>query len=294
MSPSIRNDRIEVAPLTAQKDALSPVMTLSDLQRDLDPAGCLPFENRLLASTCESTNDLGKRLGETVSGGHDRHKKSSNQPWLVVALEQSRGKGRLGKKWSSPAGGIYVSIVLPEYPTVDLYSLPVLTGVGLCKGLDKLLSVPCRLKWPNDLLVENRKIGGILIETVARRAAQCHAVIGFGVNYRTAPEDSSYPATSIISESIDQPSLPEAMRTLVLSVSEELRRSSDLRYAVDAAHQFSTHRIGDEMTCRTSDGTVSGRFLGFDSRGFLRLRAGGSERIVSGAEMVSTQSEAPE
>jgi BirA family biotin operon repressor/biotin-[acetyl-CoA-carboxylase] ligase len=294
MSPSIRNDRIEAAPLKAQDDALSQVMTLTDLLRDLDPAGCLPFENRLFASTCESTNDLGKRLGATASSSHDRHPESSKQPWLIIALEQSQGKGRMGKKWTSPAGGIYVSIVLPGYPTADLHSLPVLTGVGLCKGLDKLLAMPCKLKWPNDLLVENRKIGGVLIETVASGAAECHAVIGFGVNYQTAPEDSSYPATSILSESTERPSLPEAMRTLVLAVNEELRRSSDLKYAVDAAHQFSAHRIGDEMTCRTGDGTVSGRFDGFDSRGFLRLRANGTERIVSGAEIVSTRSKPPE
>ena len=294
MSLSVKNDRIKVAPRLAQRDGLCQVMTLSDLLRDLDPSNCLPFENRLLTSTCQSTNDLGKRFGGIGASGEDRRAQPSKQPWLIVALEQSRGKGRLGKKWSSPAGGIYVSIVLPDYPTADLYSLPALTGVGLCKGLDTLVSSPCKLKWPNDLLVGKRKIGGILIETTARSANNCHVVIGFGVNYQKAPEHSTYPATSIVLESVDPPTLPEATRTLVLAVSDELRRSSDLAYAVNAVHQYSAHQIGDEMTCRTSDGTVFGSFLGFDSRGFLRLKAGGSEQIVSGAEVVSTQSETPE
>ncbi len=294
MSRSAKIDPNEVAPIPARIENSSPIVTLSDLLRDLDPASCLPFENRLLTSICESTNDLGKRLGGNGPIDHGDGTRPIRLPWLIIALEQSRGKGRLGKTWSSPAGGIYVSIVLPDYPTVDLYSLPTLTGVGLCKGLGTLLPKPCKLKWPNDLLIRGRKIGGILIETASRSATSCHAVIGFGVNYRTAPEDSTYPATSIVSESFDPPSLPEAIRALILAVSDELQRSSEPGYAAEAVNRYSAHRIGDEMTCRTSDGTVSGRFLGFDSRGFLRLKAGGSEQILTGAEVVFSQSETPE
>lgn len=177
--------------------------------------------------------------------------------------------------------------MLPAFPTRNILSLPLLTGVGLCRGLETMVSAQCKLKWPNDVLVGGAKIAGVLIETVARSNEICHAVIGFGVNYRVAPENTRYPTTAIALKSADPPSLPVAARSLVAAVSDELTRSDDLHYAVESFKKLSVHSFGDQMTCKTTDGTVSGRFIGFDSRGFLRLEDDHSELVVSGAELVS-------
>jgi biotin-[acetyl-CoA-carboxylase] ligase BirA-like protein len=257
-------------------------MSLADLLRKFDPSRSLPYKNRILATSCESTNDLGKLIARS-----SRDPKASTEPWLLVALEQTKGKGRLGNDWHSPAGGIYVSIVLPAFPTEDILSLPLLTGVGICQSLETMISAPCKLKWPNDVLVGGEKIAGVLIETVARSKDFCHVVIGFGVNYGLAPESARYPTTSIAVKSADPPSLPATARSLVSAVSDELTRSDDLRYAVESLKRLSIHTVGDHLTCRTTDGSVIGRFIGFDSRGFLRLEYDHSELIVSSAELVS-------
>ncbi len=78
------------------------------------------------------------------------------RPLLVLALEQTGGRGRLGRELVEPAraSGVYATRVLGVDDPEALQTLPLLVGIGLCRALDPLLPVPCRLKWPNDLLVE--------------------------------------------------------------------------------------------------------------------------------------------
>ena len=115
-----------------------------------------------------STNDLARDL---AAGG-------AKEGTAVLALEQSRGRGRLGRGWVSPPGGLYLSVVLR--PALPPERWPLI-GLALSLGAAAAAAVhgraPVRLKWPNDLLLDGRKVGGILVEAVGDAA-----VCGIGLN----------------------------------------------------------------------------------------------------------------
>ena len=266
-------------------------MSFSELLREVDPERSLPFENRLYANICGSTNEIGKRIG--AAGARELENENSEaflwrstHPWLIVALEQAEGRGRLGNRWQSPRGGIYVSIVVPAFPTRHVHNLPQLAGVGLCKGVEAVSGRRCTLKWPNDLQIGAKKVGGILIEVVARNSEIGYAVIGFGVNFLSAPRDIPYPTTAIAEEARSELQYSVALRTLVSALCQELDRCNDSGYAMRSYASCSAHRVGETMTCRMMNGSVTGTFLGFDTRGFLRLQVEGSEQVLAATEIV--------
>lgn len=139
----------------------------------------------------ESTNDTAKELlGDKAQEGT-----------VVVAGRQVAGRGRHGRAWFSPPGGLYCSIVLqPEEAWVPLLTLA--SGMPVVKAL-RHWSVLATLKWPNDVVVRGRKIGGILCEGVYRRD-RFWAVVGIGVNTNVAldrlPEDVRAAAASLKAE----------------------------------------------------------------------------------------------
>src|SRR5450759_4210168 len=108
---------------------------------------------------------------------------------VVLAAQQTNGRGRLGRAWSSPAGGVYASVVLrPSVETPEAIVLPLVVGLGVARGLDTL-GVQTLLKWPNDLLcVDGRKVAGVLLEGLSEGWLISWIVAGVGVNVRSAPD----------------------------------------------------------------------------------------------------------
>ena len=227
-------------------------------------------------------------------------------PVLVLALEQSGGRGRQGRSWSSPRGlGVYATLAQPFAKPELLPALPLLVGVGLCRALSPHLPHGCRLKWPNDLLVpaasaapnadrgaststsgaagaaevpRGRKIGGILIEALVHPEDGCVALIGFGVNHGQRPEELPPGATSLLLEtgghlgSGGGIGLAELTWELVAGVERELAHVDDLPYAVAAYRELIIHRPGDWLVCRVGEREIAGAFAGIDDAGRLRLR----------------------
>jgi BirA family biotin operon repressor/biotin-[acetyl-CoA-carboxylase] ligase len=121
-----------------------------------------------------STNDVAKRLAD----------QGASEGAAVLALEQTAGRGRLGRLWASPRGGMYLSVVLRPALASDRWSLlGIAVAVGSASAAESLARAPITLKWPNDLLLETRKVGGILVE-----AAPTFAVAGIGINAAVPPD----------------------------------------------------------------------------------------------------------
>jgi BirA family transcriptional regulator, biotin operon repressor / biotin---[acetyl-CoA-carboxylase] ligase len=148
------------------------------------PAAIERFE-----SVASTSDVLSERARSGASGWH-----------VVLAERQTAGRGRLGRPWVSSAGDLFLSLLLrPADLGSDLLAaLPLLAGVAVSRAADEW-SVPTRLKWPNDVLVEGRKIAGILLES--RRGAMAPAVValGIGVNLRQRgfPAELAERATSV-------------------------------------------------------------------------------------------------
>jgi BirA family biotin operon repressor/biotin-[acetyl-CoA-carboxylase] ligase len=246
-------------------------------------------ENVMILSVVGSTNALARAIAAELQA-----EEIPLHPLIVIAFEQSGGRGRQGRSWSSPAGkGAYATRVVAAEDPALLQTLPLLVGAGLCRALSAHLpaATPCRLKWPNDLVVEvageRRKIGGILIEALVRPGEGSVALIGFGVNLFHAAGEMPETATSLRLLGGDaKASLADLTWDLVEGVEAELAHLGDAAYAVESYRPLSIHRPGERIVCRFGDTVVEGAFAGFDETGRLLLESGGRRIPVAAGEVI--------
>jgi BirA family transcriptional regulator, biotin operon repressor / biotin---[acetyl-CoA-carboxylase] ligase len=166
-------------------------LILSDTQKFqlAEPALSAGFQV-LAFETIGSTNDAAMALAR--AGGPDRC-------WFV-ARSQTSGRGRHGRTWASPPGNLHASLLLVDAVPIELApQLGFVAGVALAHALRALVAEDARLKlkWPNDVLFDGAKLGGILLESAALAAGHSASVIGIGVNCRSYPRDLAYPATAL-------------------------------------------------------------------------------------------------
>jgi biotin-[acetyl-CoA-carboxylase] ligase BirA-like protein len=126
-----------------------------------------------------STNDVAKQLASS----------GMKEGMIVLAESQSRGKGRLGRKWFSPEGGLWFSVILrPRIKPKHALKLTLLGSVATVKTLNKLYEIGAEIKWPNDVLINRKKVCGVLTEASIKETNLSFAVLGFGINANLDPE----------------------------------------------------------------------------------------------------------
>lgn len=129
--------------------------------------------HRIELAACGSTNDEAARLAR--AGAH--------HGTVVIAQAQTAGRGREGRPWASPAGlGLYLSAVLrPPLPLSEVPPLTLAIGVGLCEAI-RATGAPAALKWPNDVLIDGKKLAGVLVEAQSQGPRLEAVIVGIGVN----------------------------------------------------------------------------------------------------------------
>jgi len=257
------------------------VSGVADVARALRTGPETRGSNVIVAASIDSTNAFARRLLDDAWSGGGRCPEA-----VIVALEQTAGRGRQGRTWVSRHGlGVYVTL-LCAVSEAELQTLPLLVAVGLARSLRRM-GCPARLKWPNDLQVDRRKLGGILIESISRESSSAAAIVGFGVNHGHDRSELPTPASTSLRMVLDPlPSLPPVVAALVAGAIVELGHGGDVTYARRAYEELTVHRPGDRLRCRIAHEDLDGVFLGFDERGFLRLAVGGGERRVASGEIV--------
>ncbi|MFZ4300056.1 biotin--[acetyl-CoA-carboxylase] ligase [Streptomyces cinereoruber] len=232
--------------------------------------------------TTGSTNtDLAARAADLPEGA------------VLVAEEQTSGRGRLDRTWTAPArSGIFVSVLLkPDVPAHRWGWLPLLTGVAAATGLAKAAGVDMSLKWPNDLLVsvkgEERKTGGILAE----RAGTDGVVVGLGLNVTLREDELPVPGAGSLlladAVSTDRDTLLRAvLRSLAQWYGEWVRAGGDpaasgLQEAYAAGCATLGRRIRAELP---GERTLEGEAIALDGDGRLVVatEGGGTEAVGAG------------
>jgi len=242
------------------------------------PEGGPVWEPLLLTETA-STNDVAReQASRGVPGG-----------FVVAAARQARGRGRLGRVWESAReAGLYVSILLrPELATRDAGQLTVLGSVAMADAVEAAAGFRPQIKWPNDLVVDGRKLGGLLIETEPTGPRLAWAVIGIGINVNHEQGDFS----------------PEvrAIATSLRLITGRSHRRADLLVAVlrafsnrlvrpfaetREAWEASSLTLGQRVTLTTLRGTRHGQAVGLDPSGALLLRGeSGEVEVVTAGDM---------
>jgi len=241
----------------------------------------------VLAHT-ESTNTLLLERSR-VAGGR---RAGDAQPCLLVAEQQTRGRGRLGRDWQSSIGAsLTFSLALPLAPR-DWSGLSLAVGVALADALDPPAdgaTARIGLKWPNDLWLldapgRGRKLGGILIETVALGQRRI-AVVGVGLNVLPQP----LPATALthgyacLQELDAAAAAPQALARIAVPLVRALQRFQAEGFASFAADFRRRDLLHGQRVTTTAPGLPAGVAAGVDEDGALRVRAGDHvHRIVAG------------
>ncbi len=234
-----------------------------------------------------STNDAAREL---VRAG-------AAHGTVVVAEEQSRGRGTKGRPWHSPRGrGLYASFLLrwdaAGGPGESFPLLPLAAGLAAADAILETAGVEARLKWPNDLVHGRRKLGGILTEGVFRPGAPGHAVVGIGlnVNHEEAdfPADLRTAATSvrlITGRAADIEDLLAGLCRRLESWYNSLIRG-DREGIVRAAEARMAFSPGTGMRATTAGGEIGGTYRGLGPDGRLRLERAGLPESVAFEEIL--------
>lgn len=135
-------------------------------------SSCLPFSLHIFESV-SSTNTI---IWDLLNQGYPPYS-------VVIATQQTAGRGQWGRQWVSPTGGLYVSVAIaPKIEAIASYQLTLATAWGIAFQL-RQCGVDVGIKWPNDLVLNGRKLGGILTETKVNQGQITQAVIGVGINW---------------------------------------------------------------------------------------------------------------
>ncbi len=238
-----------------------------------------PFANRLHHfPTIDSTNTYAleqARLGAPNGS-------------FYLADQQTAGRGRSDHEWHSAASqGIYLSVLFrPDtaqpLPTADLVWLPLMTGLATHHAIREVTALTPDLRWPNDILIESRKVAGILVEAQTESELVSAAVIGIGINLhqQSFPPNLATPATSLDLETGRIVSRQPLLIALLQALHAELAfLSSPQRKAALAAVPHRIAAISTWVSGRRVNvhgpQQVTGVTAGLDTRGFLRLRTNG-------------------
>ncbi|EHS56539.1 biotin--[acetyl-CoA-carboxylase] ligase [Paenibacillus sp. Aloe-11] len=240
-----------------------------------------------------NTESFGQRiviLDSTVSTQQDAMRlaeEGAPEGTVVLAEEQTAGRGRLGRKWFSPRGkGVWMSIVQrPTQPLGFTPQLTLLTGVAVCRAIRRLTGVEAGIKWPNDLLIHGRKVSGILLESATedQRVRYCIAGIGIDVNLNTDdyPEELTQLGTSLKIEAGREIDRTE----LIAAVLEEMEQLCRL-YAEQGFQPIAmlwealSVTINRSVRAHTGQGiVVEGIAVGLDPSGALVVETDQGERI---------------
>ncbi|MQT32865.1 bifunctional biotin--[acetyl-CoA-carboxylase] ligase/biotin operon repressor BirA [Pseudomonas helleri] len=230
----------------------------------------------------ESLDSTNAEALREISGG-------VQAPFVILAEQQSAGRGRRGRKWISPfAENIYYSLVLRiDGGMRQLEGLSLIVGLAVLSSLREFGSRDAGLKWPNDVLVGNKKIAGILLELVGDPADVCHVVIGIGINVNMmVASDVDQSWTSVRLEAGQAINRNELIVALGRNLQGYLIRHEAEGFAAIQAEWESNHLWqGREVTLIAGTHTVDGVVAGVDQQGALRLNVAGQEKVFSGGEL---------
>lgn len=228
----------------------------------------------------DSTNEEARRRALAGERG----------PVWIWALKQTAGRGRRGRAWESPSGNLSCTLLLaPGAPAADAARLSFVAALAARDTVAAFVPEGLvQVKWPNDVLIDGRKVAGILLESSGDGDRQLPwLAVGIGINLKYAPETAIYPATSI---SAHVPGAPAAADALA-----KLAGAWDLHFRVWRASGFGAIRavwlkhavgIGQAVTARLPGETINGIFRGLDDDGALRLALpDGSSRAITAGEV---------
>ena len=245
------------------------------------------FKKSLTTRWWGRTVHLYNKVDSTNLTAMDLAQQGAVEGTVVLADQQLRGRGRGKRSWHSPAGvGIYCSIVLrPRIAPSMAQFITLMTAVSTVKAIALKTGLSTRVKWPNDILINNKKVAGILLESKVSGSKMEYAVIGLGINVNHAstdlPEEIRSAASSLfieLGESVDQNSLIVQIFAEVEELYGRLQRE-DFPMILEQWRNYSS-TLGQQVRIWQKERVTEGIALDVTMEGGLVVRVGSGEQVV--------------
>ena len=244
------------------------------------------------------TNKIGQRVYyfDSIDSTQNQALKMATEPTndgaLIVASKQTGGKGRSGRKWISPKGGIWISIILQPKFDISITTLfPIASALAVSKALEKTMSISPELKWPNDLTLNGKKIAGMLVDVSLESNQIENMVLGVGINFDIEAKKvekllkdtpNFYGVASLNGRKKIKPvELVQAFLAELEKIYESLNSKHTKKIISEWTKRSST--IGKKIEMNTIDETIKGRAVKIDEDGALIVDTGDKlQRVIAG------------
>jgi BirA family transcriptional regulator, biotin operon repressor / biotin---[acetyl-CoA-carboxylase] ligase len=253
--------------LTCRPDLLDADMILSGLKTKWLGRDLRSF------SEVNSTNEIAKSLAPSCQNGT-----------VILAETQTQGRGRLSRHWASPPGGVWMSLILkPEMPLERVYQINMAVSVAVSRAIFSLLGLEAGIKWPNDLMIRERKICGILMEVSAEVGRLDYAIVGLGINANVSmcnfPEE--WMSTSIARELGHEVNRRDLIQRILMDIEEAYEMMGSIEIYEEWRRRSVT--LGRCVRITSNSGTLVGVVEDLNEDGALRLRTeSGRQRVLAG------------
>ncbi|MDD4548155.1 MAG: biotin--[acetyl-CoA-carboxylase] ligase [Syntrophomonadaceae bacterium] len=240
------------------------------------------LKNRLIGnqvislSKVDSTNQVCKQMIKN---------KQISEGAVIVAAEQLNGKGRLGRKWDSPSGGLWFSLLLsPALPVSELPLLSLVFSIAVSHGLSKFTQVPCQIKWPNDVYLDGKKIAGILLELSGELDGIENVIVGIGINVNINPNHLPEIATSLYEHSTPKINLADVLVEVLQEIEKVYNEFLANGFSsLSDRFQSACFHLGKEVQVQQGLKKVCGINIDIDEMGRLVVQtADGIVRVSTG------------
>ena len=210
---------------------------------------------------------------------------------IIISKKQTGGRGRMKRKWKSPVGGIWMSIIIhPKFDISYITLVPIATSLALCIAIEKILKIKPELKWPNDVTLKGKKVAGILVDTSIVSNEIENMVLGIGINFKIKPNEIAntmkktpnfYGVTTLTKK--NEKALPLIQQFLyeLENILQLISSSYIKKITSEWTKRSST--IGRNVSIVTNDGKLNGKAIKIDSDGALIIYRGkNTKRILVG------------
>jgi len=231
-----------------------------------------------------------KSLPSTNTTAKDLYSKGAAHGTVVMAEEQTAGRGRMDRKWfSPPSKNILFSILLkPEMKAENVYALTLALAVSGIEAIKDICNLSAMIKWPNDIYLNNKKLAGILTEFSVRGNRPAYVILGMGMNVNWGPEEETgmlFPSTSLIKETGGPVSRNRLMAGILKRFEYLYNDIIDERMEEFNRRCNSLSLLtGRMVSVNTGEGLISGKVMGIDKDGglFIEEQAGKTIKILNG------------
>jgi len=263
--------------LTSNSDVLFPWEITSELKTKVIGQHAYYFDS------IDSTQNQALKMADDPA----------NNGTVIIAAKQTGGKGRAGRKWVSPKGGIWFSIILqPEFDISITTLFPIAAALALANALEKTLKISPELKWPNDLTIKGKKVAGILVDASLESNRIENLVLGVGINFdvdvkqieKILKGSPNFYGVASLSEQKNKVKPIQLVQTFLVELEKiyELLNTKQTKKIISEWTKRSS-TIGKNVVLDTRDGKIKGKAIKIDDDGALIISENNkNNRIIAG------------